>query len=378
MNYDLVLAGGGAKGIVHCGALRALEASGHGVRRLVGVSAGAITALLVAAGFSAAEILAAISEKNEQGEIILADFLDVPEAFDESALQNSVTQAWLNSLSVPFLPETGADKLKQAAMERLLNKTSFRKVFSFVQYGGIYTGQRFMVWLKKTLDEKDPGLGDATLAEFHRRRSARTGVELTAIATDITDGVMLQLNHRTAPDLPVVWAVRMSMSIPFVYQEVIWRAEWGDFDGSNITGHALVDGGLASNLPIDLLLSQESELIRIMGGEPESDRVIGLYIDANIPVPGADAYPPKSQPVDKRIQPGEQWQPLVDRVGNLFNTTIRSRDNLEIRLHPRNVCHLPAGGYDTMEFDMSDERMRLLVAAGHRALVEHLASRERV
>jgi predicted patatin/cPLA2 family phospholipase len=41
MDYDLVLAGGGAKGIVHCGALRALEARGHGHRRLVGVSAGA-------------------------------------------------------------------------------------------------------------------------------------------------------------------------------------------------------------------------------------------------------------------------------------------------------------------------------------------------
>ena len=371
MDYDLVLAGGGAKGIVHCGALRALEMGGHSTRRLVGVSAGAITALFVAAGFSADEILAAISERNEQGEIILADFLDVPEGFDEKALQNSATQAWLNNLSVPLLPETKTDRLKRAAMERLLSKTSFRELFSFVQYGGIYTGQRFMSWLKQKLDEKEPGLGDATLSEFH----ARTSADLTAIAADITDGVMLQLNHRTAPDLPAVWAIRASMSLPFIYQEVIWRAEWGLFDGVDITGHAMVDGGLASNLPIDLLLSHEPELIRIMGGEPDPDRVIGLYIDTNIPVPGADAYPPETQPVEQRIQPGEQWQPLVDRVGNLFNTTIRSRDNLEIRLHPHNVCHLPAGGYDTMEFDMSAERMQLLVAAGQMALAEHLESR---
>jgi len=67
-----------------------------------------------------------------------------------------------------------------------------------------------------------------------------------------------------------------------------------------------VDGGVSSNLPIDLLLSPEPELIRIMGGEPAPDRVIGLYIDINIPVPGADAYPPKTQPVDQRILPGEQ------------------------------------------------------------------------
>ena len=377
MKYDLVLAGGGAKGIVHCGALRALEARGHGYRRLVGVSAGAITALFLAAGFSADDILSAISEKNEQGDIILADFLDVPEGFDQEALQNSIIQAWMNNFSMPLLPEIKAEKLKQSAMSWLLDKTSFRKVFSFIQYGGIYTGERFMTWLKGKLNERDAGLGEATFAEFHQR----TGADFTAITADTTDGVMLQLNHRTAPDLPVVWGVRMSMSLPFIYQEVIWRADWGAFDGADISGHAMVDGGVASNLPIDLLLTHDPELERIMGGKPDLYLVIGLYIDASIPVPGADKFPPKTSPPEQRIQPGEQWQPLVDRVSRLINTTIRSRDNLEIRLHPNNVCHLPAGGYDTMEFDMSDQRIKLLVDAGHTAmeafLDEHPPGRHR-
>ena len=330
----------------------------------MGVSAGAITALFLAAGFSADGILAAISEKNEQGEIILADFLDIPENFDSQALQNSIIQAWMNDVSLPLLPEAKAGKLKQSMMGWLLDRTSFRKIFSFIQYGGIYTGERFMAWLKGKLDERGAGLGEATFAEFHQR----TGADFTAITADTTDGVMLQLNHRTAPDLPVVWGVRMSMSLPFIYQEVIWRAEWGAFDGADIAGHAMVDGGIASNLPIDLLLARDKELKRIMGGKPDPYRVIGLYIDASIPVPGADRFPPKVQPADKRIQPGEQWQPLVDRISRLFNTAIRSRDNLEIRLHPDNVCHLPAGGYDTMEFNMSEERIRLLTAAGQAAM----------
>jgi predicted acylesterase/phospholipase RssA len=142
-----------------------------------------------------------------------------------------------------------------------------------------------------------------------------------------------------------------------------------------VTGHALVDGGVSSNLPIDLLLSRETELMRIMGGKPDPRRVIGLYIDENIPVPGADEYPPIVQTPEKRIQPGEQWEPLVDRVSRLINTTIRSRDNLEIRLHPHNVCHLPAGGYDTMEFNMSDKRIELLVAAGQMAMESFLDKR---
>ena len=371
MKYDLVLAGGGAKGIVHCGALRALEARGHGYRRLVGVSAGAITALFMAAGFSADDILAAISEKNEQGEIILADFLDVPEGFDKEALENSIIQAWLNDMRLPLLTQAHSEKLRQAALNWLLDRASFRKIFSFIQYGGIYTGFRFMEWLRSKLDEREAGLGDATFAEFHQR----TGADLTAITADTTDGVMLQLNHRTAPDLPVVWAIRMSMSLPFIYQEVIWRREWGAFDGQDITGHAMVDGGVASNLPIDLLLTRNPELMRIMGGEPDSHRVIGLYIDAHIPVPGADRFPPKTQSTEPPIQPGEQWQPLVNRFDRLFNTAIRSRDNLEIRLHPNNVCHLPAGGYDTMEFNMSEQRIKLLVDAGQSAMESFLDRR---
>ena len=48
MQYDLVFEGGGAKGIVFVGAMEAFEAAGHTVRRLIGTSAGAINAVLLA------------------------------------------------------------------------------------------------------------------------------------------------------------------------------------------------------------------------------------------------------------------------------------------------------------------------------------------
>ena len=51
------------------------------------------------------------------------------------------------------------------------------------------------------------------------------------VTSDITASEMRVMNHHTTPDVPVIWAVRMSMSIPFVYQEVLWRKEWGTYDG---------------------------------------------------------------------------------------------------------------------------------------------------
>jgi len=51
--FDLVFEDGGAKGTVFVGALQEFERRGEKARRLVGTSAGAITATLMAAGIAA-------------------------------------------------------------------------------------------------------------------------------------------------------------------------------------------------------------------------------------------------------------------------------------------------------------------------------------
>ncbi len=70
-----------------------------------------------------------------------------------------------------------------------------------------------------------------TLAEFHRA----TRVDLSLTASDVTNGRLHILNHRTAPDVPVVWAARMSMSVPLLWQEVVWREAWGGYRFSDYT-----------------------------------------------------------------------------------------------------------------------------------------------
>ena len=59
------------------------------------------------------------------------------------------------------------------------------------------------------------------------------------VATDTTGKEMLVLNRHTAPDCPTVWAVRMSMSIPLVWPEVVWQDEWGIYRGQSISGHRM-------------------------------------------------------------------------------------------------------------------------------------------
>jgi predicted acylesterase/phospholipase RssA len=62
MKYDLVFEGGGAKGMVFVGACAEFFRRGHEFDRLLGTSAGAITAALLAAGYPPDEMLAALTE----------------------------------------------------------------------------------------------------------------------------------------------------------------------------------------------------------------------------------------------------------------------------------------------------------------------------
>ena len=56
MKYDLVFEGGGAKGMVFVGACEEFFRRGHSFDRLLGTSAGAITATLLAVGYTPEEI----------------------------------------------------------------------------------------------------------------------------------------------------------------------------------------------------------------------------------------------------------------------------------------------------------------------------------
>ena len=90
MHFNLVFEGGGAKGAVFAGAMQEFERQGHTYGRLLGTSAGAITATLLAAGFSAAEMLAQVNEKLPDGSPRFSTFMDVADSIAEADWENSV------------------------------------------------------------------------------------------------------------------------------------------------------------------------------------------------------------------------------------------------------------------------------------------------
>jgi predicted acylesterase/phospholipase RssA len=361
--FDLVFEGGGAKGSVFAGALEVFFAAGHQPARLVGTSAGAITATLLAAGYTPAEMLAAVNEQRD-GKPRFASFMDVPEAteFDANMKQESQLQTILNAVDIPGLPAFFENRIDAVLINELLALSPhFRQLFAFVECGGLFSGHTFVEWLNEKLEAHGIPRG-CTLGQMHQDR----GCDLSLVITDTSNREMRVLNHRTAPGVPVAMAVRMSMSIPFVWREVVWQKEWGTYCGVDITDAKIVDGGVLSNFPIDLIACSDDRIKKIMGErtDPNASFNLGMLIDETREVPGIDSKPVRENPLH-----------TVRRVQRIVDTMTGARDNVLLDDFSDQVCRLPAKGYGTTEFDMPKPKIDALVEAGRVAMRAHLASR---
>jgi predicted acylesterase/phospholipase RssA len=110
MQYDLVFEGGGAKGMVFVGALQELERRGHTYGRLLGTSAGAITATFTAAGLTVGEMLDALNEKDDQGMPVFKQFLGRPRPFTPEEVAVSTTRLLLERLDLRYVPNLLEDQ----------------------------------------------------------------------------------------------------------------------------------------------------------------------------------------------------------------------------------------------------------------------------
>jgi NTE family protein len=363
MICDVVFEGGGAKGIALVGAWEVFLDQGLQPGRLLGTSAGAIMAVFIAAGYTTDEMFQALTEE-VNGQPVMARFLATPEGFSEAEVRNSTAMAWMGR--IPLLPGgIGASLIRLSLRQPL-----FRHVFSFVERGGWYSAHNFERWLDEKLDQgrlpsgQSARFSQMTLQEFFEA----TGFELTLIASDTTYQRMLILNHTTAPDCPLVAAVRMSMSIPLLWEEVIWQAAWRNYRNTVTAGAAIVDGGLLSNFPIEPFLSNLASVTSVMG--PKQERpVVGFLIDEDLAVDDYLAGGRRGLSLARL----SEFKP-VQRISRLANTATTARDRLVIDAYAEKIARLPAAGYGTTEFDMSEQRRSDLVEAGTEAMRRYLAA----
>lgn len=201
-----VLEGGGVKGIGHVGAIQALEQAGYRFDRVAGSSAGAIVAALIAAGYHGDE-MAQLMKSLDYMKFKQTDFLD--------------------RLGAPG------------------------KLLSMLFHYGIYSASYLEEWLNDLLMKKHASCFRDVKATNGTYRLQVTTVDLTTQELLVLPQD-LQKFHIDIDSFPIAAAVRMSMSIPIFYEPYVLKDQKGH-------AHYLVDGGLLSNYPINLLDDGEQE-----------------------------------------------------------------------------------------------------------------------
>ncbi len=254
-------------------------------------------------------------------------------------------------------------RLDDAMANALLRFPVHRNLMAFLERGGWFSADGFMAWFTERLDtgyykRKPRRFAALTLAQFH----AATNVDLSMVVADTSAARLRVLNHRTAPHCPLAWAVRMSMNLPFLWDDVVWRAEWGTYLGASLEGHVMVDGGLLSSFPIELLVSDEPYVLSLIGAR-SSGAVLGLLIDESLAL-AEDAPKPAPPPGGLNLA----HLRAVQRIARMVDTMTSARDLMVIEAFEGLVVRLPAKGYGSLEFDMSDQRREILIASGRNAL----------
>ena len=220
----LVLSGGGTRGFAHIGVIELLEERNVPVVAIVGTSVGSLIGALKASGYDAAGIRRVVGE------------LDLPSLLAEN--------------TGPMFVFTGNDqRAKRSTVSALTYKRSGRQRGSM----GILTGDKLFQYFTRLMRH-------VNVTDFHD-----LPIPYAAVATDIQTGEKVVLQGGSLPS-----AMRASMSIPALFEP--WE----------INGRLLVDGGLVSNLPVDVAreLFPGIPVVAVdVSDSPSKDRPLNSYID---------------------------------------------------------------------------------------------------
>jgi len=204
---NLVLEGGGVRGLAYAGALSTLEEKGvltH-IQKVAGSSAGSIAALMISVGYTTKEIDSIMFE----------------------------------------LPVQQFNDGKYGVVGKYNRiKSDF----------GIYKGEYFEKWLQQLVKFKT-GNADLTFKDLHGLTlQNNTYKELYCTGTNISKQQLEIFSVEKTPDMPIALAVRISGSIPLYYEPIALDNQYKKINRRDSTMfiNYFVDGGMLCNYPISI------------------------------------------------------------------------------------------------------------------------------
>lgn len=271
--------GGGGKGYVYIGAVKALQNLGvitHStnsagqqvlnprgqIKGVSGASAGAITALLISLGYNATAIEGIMSGTN------FNRFYDLPTiprqrvetgGCARSTAVDRLTQKLTEIISgIPVVGSTisrafsaagaFASYLSGRINAALAEQGPAAKLIEYpIFYGdnliedwGVFSGCEAFRFLQGVISSKRLPANVTFSQHF-----AATNIKLVVAGTNLETRTSFYFSKDSTPDFPVALAVRISMSLPIIFKPVVFRTAF-----AGAPAGVWVDGGVKDNLPM--------------------------------------------------------------------------------------------------------------------------------
>lgn len=276
---NLVISGGGAKGVILLGVVQAFEehkTNGVSFRNqlesVAGSSVGALTASLLAAGMSAADLLAATG--NENFKALLGKGVG-PLYKDGKPLLTFIRQNLQNTIASNLLKISGAATLDE--IQNLGDKLP-KGLTEAKQKELLTTLQSLVV----TLKNQDVDKVRITFSMLHAltQISPETFKDLTVTATARENGKTYYFDAMKTPNLDIALACRASASLPGILQAVT-------IDHSALfPGYvhekpvSFIDGGYLDNIPVSAVHDKQGQnTLHNRGEEGQNLQTLALIFD---------------------------------------------------------------------------------------------------
>lgn len=200
----LVLSGGGARGLAHIGVIKALEEENIPINMIVGTSIGSVIGGLYASGYSISEI-----------ELIFKG-IDWDTIYRDQAQRTSM-----------LMGQKGKD-------DRYLVTIRFEGLNPYIP-SAFSPGQKVLNVLSEILLK----------APYHPHDSFDDlKIKFRAVATDLISGRQIVLDHGNIAE-----CIHGSMAVPLLFSPI------------EVDSFLLVDGGLRSNLPVNVAVNEGADFI---------------------------------------------------------------------------------------------------------------------
>lgn len=293
MVNNLVFEGGGVKGIAYVGALSSLKEMGmvDNVKGYAGTSAGAITAVLCAIGLSPDQIRSILWELN------FNDFRD-----DSFGIIRDV--------------------------HRLITDFGWNK------------GDFFSDWIREICAEKlnvvNPSFKDIIRI---------TGNDLRLIGSNLSTGHSEVFSVKNTPDMSIVLAARISMSIPLFFAAVRWN------------DCIYVDGGLFRNYPI-----------QVFDEDYDQTDTLGFRLDSKSQI---ETFESRGTEFDKHKIVG-----FDDYIVSLTGALMSVQDDRHLRSKDwKRTVYINTGDVGAVDFDLSDDKKLMLIENGQDGVGDFIYNR---